>query len=119
MDLGDVARLALALPGVEEGERRSGLTWSVGGKVFAWERHYSKADIKRFGDEPYPAEPLVGVRTAGLNEKEALLATTSASVFTIAHFDGFAAVLVELATVSEQELAEVLDEGWQAMSPLR
>ena len=114
-----MARIVAALPGVEEGERRGGLTWSVAGKVFAWERAYTKADIKRFGDKPYPAEPLVGVRTAGLNDKEALLASTSPSVFTMAHFDGYAAVLVELATVSEEELTEVLTDGWLAKAPER
>jgi hypothetical protein len=119
MDLDDVARIALALPGVEEGERRGTLTWSVAGKVFAWERPYSKADIRRFGDQPYPAEPLVGVRTAGLAEKEALLASSSPAVFTIEHFEGFAAVLVDLAHVAEDELSEVLTDGWLAMAPER
>jgi len=118
MDLDDVARLALALPGVTAGERRNGtLTWSVAGKVFAWERPYTKADIKRFGDQPYPREPLVGVRTGGMNEKEALLASTSEAVFTIEHFKGYDAVLVELAAVTEEELGEILLEGWLAKAP--
>jgi hypothetical protein len=117
MDIDDVSRIAATLPEVEEGERRGTATWAVAGKVFAWERPYTKADIKRFGDQAYPAEPLVGVRTAGLNEKEALLATSSPAVFTIEHFEGYAAVLVELAAVTEEELAEVLTEGWLAMAP--
>jgi hypothetical protein len=117
MDIADVARIAATLPEVTEGERRGTLTWLVAGQVFAWERPYSKADIKRFGSTPYPAEPLVGVRTAGLNEKEALLATTSSAVFTIEHFNGYAAVLVCLAEVDEQELTEVLTEGWLAKAP--
>ncbi|GAB4003297.1 MmcQ/YjbR family DNA-binding protein [Nocardioides ultimimeridianus] len=119
MDIDDVSRIALTLPEVEEGERRGTATWAVAGKVFAWERPYTKADIKRFGDQAYPAEPLVGVRTAGLNEKEALLATSSPAVFTIEHFEGYAAVLVELAAVTEQELTEVLTDGWLAMAPER
>lgn len=119
MDIEDVARIALALPEVEEGERRGGLTWFVAGRAFAWDRHYSKADLKRFGDRPYPAEPVVGVRTAGLNEKEALLASSSDAIFTIEHFQGYAAVLVDLANVAEDELVEVLTEGWLAMAPAR
>src|SRR5207249_3100497 len=52
--LDDAARLAGELPEVEEGERRGVRTWSVGGKTFAWERPFSKADIKRFGAETSP-----------------------------------------------------------------
>ncbi|WP_460851739.1 hypothetical protein [Nocardioides montaniterrae] len=117
MDIDDVARIAATLPAVEQGERRGSLTWTVAGQVFAWERPYTKADIKRFGSAPYPPEPLVGVRTAGLAEKEALLATTSSAVFTIEHFHGYAAVLVCLADVDEPELTEVLTEGWLAKAP--
>lgn len=119
MDIDDVARIVATFPEVEEGERRGGLTWSVAGKAFAWDRHYSKADIRRFGDRPYPAEPVLGVRTAGLAEKEALLATSSDAVFTIEHFAGYAAVLVDLANVTEEELTEVLADGWTAMAPPR
>ncbi|GAB3860121.1 MmcQ/YjbR family DNA-binding protein [Nocardioides maradonensis] len=119
VDIDDVARIVATFPEVEEGERRGNLAWSVAGKGFAWERPYTKADIKRFGDQPYPAEPLVGVRTAGLAEKEALLATSSDAVFTIEHFHGYAAVLVDLAHVTEQELTEVLADGWLAMAPPR
>lgn len=117
MDLDSAAALARSLPGVEEGERRGTLTWSVGGKTFAWERNYSKADIRRFGDGPYPQPPIVAVRTAGLAEKEALLASSSPAVFTIEHFNGFSAVLVELAAVSEEELREVLVDGWSVYAP--
>jgi hypothetical protein len=117
MDIDDVARIAATLPAVERGERRGSLTWAVAGQVFAWERPYTKADIKRFAGAAYPPEPLVGVRTAGLAEKEALLATTSSAVFTIEHFNGYAAVLVCLTDVSEPELTEVLTEGWLAKAP--
>ena len=46
----DVAELALRLPDVTEGERHGTRTWFVGRKAFAWERPFSKADVRRFGD---------------------------------------------------------------------
>lgn len=99
--LDEVARIALALPEVTEGESRGARTWSVGGKTFAWERPYSKADLKRFDDEKPPNEPIVAVRVDDLIEKEAVLAAGTKGVFTIPHFDGYAAVLIELRTVTK------------------
>ena len=70
----DVARLARDLPEVTRGRAHGHRTWLVGGKGFAWERPFSKADIKRFGDEPRPAGPILAVRVEDLGEKEAVLA---------------------------------------------
>jgi hypothetical protein len=68
MTLDDVQRLATALPEVVQGERRGTLTWSVAGKTFAWERTFSKADLKRFGDDVPPPDPIVAVRVGDLAE---------------------------------------------------
>ena len=115
--LADVQRLAAELPEVVEGERHGGRTWSVAGKGFAWERSFSKADIRRFGADPVPPDPIVAVRGGDLAEKDATLAAHPDAFFTIPHFDGFAAVLVRLDRAGEGEVREALEDGWLAVAP--
>jgi hypothetical protein len=115
--LDDVTRLAAGLPEVSEGERHGNRTWFVAGKAFAWDRPFSKADIRRFGDETPPEGPILAVRVEDLGEKEAVLAAHPEAFFTIPHFDGYSAVLVQLRLVSEQALREAITDGWLACAP--
>jgi hypothetical protein len=115
--LEDAVRLVTALPEVTEGTRFHNRTWFVSDKAFAWERPFSKADIKRFGDTTPPTGPILALRTADLEDKEAVLATGAKGFFTISHFDGFAAILVQLKSATKKPLREAIEDAWLACAP--
>ncbi|HEY1740580.1 MAG TPA: hypothetical protein VGI86_17840 [Acidimicrobiia bacterium] len=113
----DVEAIVAELPEVTVGARFGNRTWFVGKKSMAWERPFSKADIKRFGDAPVPDGEILAVTVAGLDEKEAVLAAGSRGVFTIEHFNGYAAVLIQLKVVGKRVLRDLLVDGWLAAAP--
>ena len=113
----DVAVLAAELPGSTEDERHGNRTWFVAGRAFAWERPFSKADIRRFGEQAPPDGPILAVRVEDLGEKEAVLAGEPTAFFTIPHFDGYSAVLIQLRKVSAEALREAIVDGWLACAP--
>jgi hypothetical protein len=113
----DVTRMARELPEVTQGERHGNVTWYVRGKAFAWERPFSKADIKRFGEATPPTGLIVALRVADLAEKEAVLSSAPQGFFTIPHFDGYPAVLVEVGPVSQTALQEAVVDAWLACAP--
>ncbi len=112
----DAASLAEGLPEVTQAERYGNRSWSVRDKTFAWERPFSKADLKRFGDEEPPDGPILAVRVGDLAEKEAILAE-HAGFFTIPHFDGYSAVLIQLQKAPKRALREAIVDGWLAYAP--
>jgi hypothetical protein len=119
VSLDEVAHIALALPEVTEAERHGNRTWFVAGKGFAWERPFSKADVRRFGDMTPPQGPILAVSVEDLGEKEAVLAANPKAFFTIPHFDGYPAVLIQLKVVGKKALREAIVDGWLTCAPRR
>jgi len=113
----DVERIIADLPEVTEGARFGHRTWFVHGKSFAWERPYSKADLKRFGDEIPPGGPILAVNVEDLEEKEAVLAAGRRGIFTIEHFDNYPAVLIQLERVGSRVLRDAIVDAWLASAP--
>ena len=78
---------------------------------------FSKADIKRFGDETPPAGPILAVSVEDLDEKKAVLEAHPEAIFNITHFDGFPAVLIQLKKVNRRVLREAIVDAWLAAAP--
>src|SRR5690348_3844814 len=116
MTLEDVDAFAMTLPGVTVGARWAHRTWMIGDKGFAWQRPFSKADLKRFGDEPPPAGEILAVRVENLDAKDALLAMDLPGFFTIPHFNGYAAVLIELRKARAKDVRAAIVDAHRIIS---
>jgi hypothetical protein len=115
----DVDAFATKLPGVTVGSGRGNRTWMVAGRGFAWQRPFSKADIRRFGDETPPAGEILAVRVESLDAKDALLDIAPPGFFTIPHFQGYPALLIELEKARARDVRAAIEDAHAAMSALR
>ena len=111
-----IARLAASLPGAAPGERHGRKTWMVNERGFAWERPFSKADLKRYGGEAPPDGDILAVSTGDLDEKDALLALKLPGFFTIPHFNGYPAVLIQLKAARAGDVRTAVREAWRRAS---
>jgi hypothetical protein len=106
----DVRRIALALPDVvDDGDGGYRVRRGKGSRLVAWQWR-ERVDPKA---ARVPNPDVLVVRVAGLEEKEALLASDPRVFFTEPHYDGYAAVLVRLAEVGDAELAELVTDSWR------
>ena len=107
------------LPEVVEGERHGRRTWFINKKGFAWERGFSKADLRRFGEEGVtpPAGPILAVLVADMDDKAAALDAGTQGIFDMAHFKGYPAVLIQLDRIHKRALKVALEDAWLAAAP--
>ena len=114
--LDDVRAIAIALPGVIEKREghRGGVAWRTRAGMIAWERPPGKADLATLqtAGGTWPDGVVLGVHTDGLDTKEALIESFPDVFFTIAHFDGYPAVLVTLESIERDQLVEVVTDAW-------
>jgi hypothetical protein len=73
------------------------------------------------GDGSGDLDSAIGIRydhgVEDLGEKEAVLAANPDAFFTIPHFDGYSAVLIQLPKVSARALRDAITDGWLACAP--
>lgn len=117
VNLEHVRSMALSLPEVVEGTKWGNRTWLVNDRGFVWERPISKADIKRHRPAPPPEGPIVAIAAEDLHDREAILAMKRPGFFTIPHFDGYPAYLIQLDLVDRDHLNEALVDAWLAAAP--
>ncbi|WP_210440968.1 MmcQ/YjbR family DNA-binding protein [Nocardioides xinjiangensis] len=121
----DVDEICGSLPetelGTSWGDRP---TWKVPrgdkGKAFVLHRAPHRSAIDPDTGEMY--DDLLVVVTPTEAEKHALVEDPSTPFFTIDHFSGYNAVLVQLSRlgeISREELVEVITDAWAAKAPKR
>ena len=114
----EVRKVALALPDTTQTLSHGQRAWLVRMKFFVWERPLRRSDLKALGPTA-PTGPILGIRTAGLEMKEAMLASNPAIYFTTPHFDGYPAVLARLPKLPVSVLRKVILEAWCARASPR
>ncbi|HYB14009.1 MAG TPA: MmcQ/YjbR family DNA-binding protein [Streptosporangiaceae bacterium] len=110
-DAEDVRRLALSLPHVEEIDG-DGFDFRVGGKGFVW------SYPERRPGRPRLIRTDIAVLFVGDEaEKQALLLGEPSVFFTTPGYDGWPLVLLRLAEVDAERLAELITDAWRMRAP--
>jgi hypothetical protein len=107
-NLTDAERTGRTLPGIDPNNPLA--VWNGKKfKGFAWTWN-ERIDPKK---ARVPNPSVLAIRTADLDEKDALIAAEPDKFFTEPHYGGYPAVLVRLANVDNEELEELLIDGWR------
>jgi hypothetical protein len=116
--LEDVRRIAATLPAtsadpldgpsarftVRVGDKDAQFAWSWRKRV-----HPKKTKV--------PQLDVLVLKVADEGEKQTLIEAEPDVFFTEPHYDGYAAVLVRIAAIGVDELAEVLTDSWRLTAP--
>lgn len=113
---GEVARIVGELALTSEPSPHD---WRVGKKLLAWERPLRPSEreaLERDSAQP-PQGDILGVRVSDEGVKFALIDDEPGIYFTTPHFDGYPAVLVNLAAISVRDLEDLITEAWLTQAP--
>lgn len=101
--LATVRRLALALPGVEEGLSYGTPGFRVRGRFLARMWEDGETLVVKCGDD----------------ERDFRMKADPETFFVTEHYRGYPTVLVRLGLVQEKDLQAVLEEAWRRQAPKR
>jgi len=115
----DIDEICMGLPEVEFGTSWGDRpTYKVRGKGFVLYRAPHRTAIDPATGEPF--DDLLVITTPTEVEKRALVEDERLPFFTIDHFKGYNAVLVQLSRLGEidrEELVEIITEAWATKAP--
>jgi hypothetical protein len=111
----DVRRIALALPGAQEGKDRFAFFVMDKGKPkgFAWvwlERTEGKK-------ARVPNPGVLAVRVTNNAQKDLILSSDRRKFFTEQHYNRYPAILVRLKEATVADLRVLLEEAWRCRAP--
>jgi hypothetical protein len=100
----EVVTMAKAFPEVEESTSYRTPSLKVAGKSFARLRTEAEGGLMLICSQ---------------QEKAALLASGDPAFYTTPHYDGYGAILVDLAKVDTEQLTELIEESWLMKAPAK
>jgi hypothetical protein len=97
----DVRRIALALPGVEEGTSYGTPSFRVAKKFLTRLKEDGKSIVVKIS----------------MDERELLMEADPVTYFITEHYRAWPAMLVNLASVREDQVRRLLEQSWRTLAP--